>query len=334
MPLKLKLIAEQSIAVGRPLTVATALENADAWKGRVKYGLGPPVPPQAIIDAQTGVFRWTPPIDMPLGTYEVIVSARSPEGRSDQQRIHITVTKQLEKITVDLGGGVDLEMLLIPAGEFVMGSPESDRDAVDDEKPQHPVWITKPFYLGKYPITQEQWEVVMGNNPSHFKGPKNPVEQVSWIDCQKFLKRLNEKAGGGKFSLTTEAQWEYACRAGSSTKYCFYNRGDEEAVLGQYAWYHGNSGGRTHPVGEKRPNAWGLYDMHGNVWEWCEDRWYNYEHHAQSPTPSSTGSERISRGGGWNYFATYCRSAFRFIFLPGRRLKFLGLRVSRVAEEL
>ena len=103
----------------------------------------------------------------------------------------------------------------------MMGSPDSDKDAVDDEKPQHPVRITKPFYLGKYPVTQEQWEVVMGSNPSHFKGPKNPVEQVSWNDCQKFLKRLNEKVGGGNFSLPTEAHWEYACRAGSSTKYCF-----------------------------------------------------------------------------------------------------------------
>jgi formylglycine-generating enzyme required for sulfatase activity len=332
VPLKLKLIAEQSIAVGRPLTVATALENADAWNGKVKYGLGPPALPQATIDAQMGVFRWTPPVDMPLGTYEVIVSARSPEGQSDQQRFHITVTRQLEKFTVDLGRGLDLEMLLIPAGEFIMGSPDSDRDAVDDEKPHHPVSITKPFYLGKYAVTQEQWQAVMGNNPSYFEGPKNPVEQVSWSDCQKFLKRLNAKIGGGKFSLPSEAQWEYACRAGSSTKYCFFNRGDEEAELGHYAWYHRNSGGQTHPVGEKRPNAWGLCDMHGNVWEWCEERWYTYERHAQSSTPDSRGSDRICRGGGWNYFAKYCRSAIRFVFLPGRRLKFLGLRVCRAAE--
>ena len=124
---------------------------------------------------------------------------------------------------MDLGGGVKLEMVLIPAGEFMMGSPDSDKDACGGEKPQHRVRITKPFYLGKYLVTQEQWEAVMGNNPSHFKGPKNPVEKVSWEDCQQFLGKLNAKSrpGGGKFQLPTEAQWEYACRAGSTTLYCF-----------------------------------------------------------------------------------------------------------------
>ena len=136
-------------------------------------------------------------------------------------------TRELPKeLTVDLGKGVKLEMVLIPAGEFMMGSPDSDKDAHDDEKPQHRVRITKPFYLGKYLVTQEQWEAVMGNNPSHFKGPKNPVEQVSWDDCQEFLDRLNEVGrSGGKFQLPSEAQWEYACRAGSTTRYCF---GDDE----------------------------------------------------------------------------------------------------------
>ncbi len=132
----------------------------------------------------------------------------------------------------DIVTSIVMNLVLIPAGEFLMGSPECDKDADADEKPQHRVRITKPFYLGKYLVTQEQWEAVMGNNPSHFKGLKNPVERVSWDDCQKFLERLNAKIGthGGKFQLPTEAQWEYACRAGSKTKYCF---GDEKARLGE-----------------------------------------------------------------------------------------------------
>jgi hypothetical protein len=189
----------------------------------------------------------------------------------------------LKEVTLDLGGGVNLEMVLIPAGEFLMGSPDSDKDAQGGEKPQHRVRITKPFYQGKYLVTQEQWEAVMGNNPSHFKGPKNPVETVSWDNCQKFLEKLNEKVGGGRFSLPTEAQWEYACRAGSKTGYCF---GDDESELGDYAWYSANSGSRTHPVGEKKPNARGLYDMHGNVWEWCHD-WYDTQTVNGSRRPSA-----------------------------------------------
>jgi formylglycine-generating enzyme required for sulfatase activity len=181
-----------------------------------------------------------------------------------------------------------------------MGSPDSDKGRqVSDEKPQHRVRITKPFYLGKYLVTQEQWEAVMGNNPSHFKGPKNPVEQVSWDDCQQFLRQAQREVGvrGGKFQLPTEAQWEYACRAGSTTRYCF---GDDESGLGEYAWYDKNSGNKTHPVGEKKPNAWGLYDMHGNVWEWCQD-WYDGGYYANSPTddPTGPGSNRVLRGGSW-----------------------------------
>ena len=243
-----------------------------------------------------------------------------------------------KELTFDLGKGVKLELVLIPAGEFLMGSPYSDQHADADEKPQHRVRITKPFYMGKYLVTQEQWEAVMGGNPSYFKGPKNPVEQVSWDDCQEFLAKRNAKsaAGVGKFQLPSEAQWEYACRAGSTTRFCF---GDDESKLGEYAWYGANSGNTTHPVGEKKPNAWGLYDMHGNVWEWCADR-YDYEYYANSPTDDptgpATGTCRVFRGDCWFNPAWLCRSANRFKGGPGpgMRAGLLGLRVCLVPADM
>ena len=185
-------------------------------------------------------------------------------------------------------------------------------------------------------MTQEQWEAVMGDNPSHFKCPTNPVETVSWDDCQQFLKQLNDKVGGGKFVLPTEAQWEYACRAGSKTKYCF---GDDASKLGDYSWwYDKSSDSKTYPVGEKKPNAWGLYDMHGNVWEWCQD-WHDYDggYYAKSPTDDptgpATGSYRVVRGGGWNCPAGDCRSASSGSYKPGVRGFNLGFRVSRVPAD-
>jgi formylglycine-generating enzyme required for sulfatase activity len=219
----------------------------------------------------------------------------------------------LKEFTVDLGNGVKLEMVLIPASEFLMGSPDSDKDNIGYVKPQHRVRITKPFYLGKYLVTQEQWQAVMDEKPSHFKGPKYPVELVSSDDFQRFVQKLNVKIGtqNGKFALPTEAQWEYACRAGSTTKYCF---GDDEARLGDYAWFGEDSGNKTHPVGEKKPNAWGLYDMHGNIWEWCQD-WYGRDYYANSPTDDptgpATGAGRVIRGGCWRDPARLCRSAAR-----------------------
>ena len=239
------------------------------------------------------------------------------------------------EMVVDLGKGIKLEMVLIPAGEFLMGSPDSDKDASTGEKPQHRVRITKPFYLGKYLVTQEQWQAVMGSNPSCFEGRKNPVEQVTWDKCQEFLGNLNGKFGTrrGTFQLPSEAQWEYVCRAGSKTHYCF---GDNESGLGEYAWYDRNSGGMTHPVGEKKPNAWGLYDMYGNVWEWCQDC-YDGGYYAHSPTDDPTGplkgSTRVLRGGGWHNRDGGYRSANRGHFSPKHPGFDLGLRVSVVPSD-
>ena len=220
--------------------------------------------------------------------------------------------------TVDLGGGVTLEMLWVPPGDFTMGSNDGD----SDEKPPHQVTLTQGFWLGKYEVTQEQWERVMGSNPSNFKGAKNPVECVSWDDAQAFCK----KPGNG-LRLPTEAEWEYACRAGSTTAYCF---GESHSGLGDYAWYNDNSGSKTHPVGGKKPNAWGLYDIHGNVWEWCQDWYGDYPRGSVTdPTGRTSGTYRVLRGGSWNCGPAYCRSASRFGRPPGRRVTFVGVRVAR-----
>jgi formylglycine-generating enzyme required for sulfatase activity/serine/threonine protein kinase len=239
------------------------------------------------------------------------------------------------EITVDLGGGVTMQLVRIPAGEFLMGSPDSDDDADGDEKPQHQVRITQPFYLGKYEVTQEQWEAVMGDNPSRFKAPKSPVEGVSWDDCQDFLSRLNQRhgKGAGRFILPTEAQWEYACRAGGSTRWCF---GDDEASVGDYAWYEANSGETTHPVSGKRPNAWGLYDVHGNVWEWCADP-YDHDYYKISPSSDpkgpDSGTVRVLRGGSWDNTPRLLSAAYRSRISQGGRVHILGLRVARTFRD-
>jgi formylglycine-generating enzyme required for sulfatase activity len=230
-----------------------------------------------------------------------------------------------KKLAVDLGGGVKLDLVLIPAGSFTMGD--------DSAKPAHKVTITKPFYLGKYEVTQEQWEALMGSNPSNFKSPKNPVEMVSWDDCQQFLVKLNAKSGGqgSKFVLPTEAQWEYACRAGSTGEFCF---GDDEKQLGEYAWYEVNSEYETHPVGEKKPNTFGLHDMHGNVLEWCQDWWGEYGvEAADDPSGPTKGSGRVLRGGSWDVDGWLCQSAARGGDEPGGRFIDLGLRVARVPAD-
>jgi formylglycine-generating enzyme required for sulfatase activity len=227
-----------------------------------------------------------------------------------------------------------MKLVLIPAGEFLMGSPDSDEDADDDEKPQHRVRITQPFYLGATPVTQGQYRAVTDANPSHFQGSDDrPVEQISWEEARVFCDKLNTlegpRLGSERYRLPTEAEWEYACRAGSTARFSF---GDDAAGLGDYAWFSGNSGGQTHPVGQKRPNAWGLYDMHGNVWEWCED-WYEANYYANSPgadPPGPSGaSDRVIRGVCWSGLPRSARSARRLRVTPGNRSLNLGFRLAR-----
>ena len=226
---------------------------------------------------------------------------------------------------------IGMEFVLISAGTFWMGSADDDKATDSDEKPRHEVTISRPFYLGKYPVMQAQWEEVMGNNPSRFKGADRPVENVSWEEAQAFIAKLNASEGHDRYRLPTEAEWEYACRAGSETKYSF---GDDAGELGKYAWYSGNSGRKTHPVGQKQPNIWGLYDMHGNVEEWVQEWKGEYSAGAAvDPQGPEAGERRVLRGGSWNYGAEGCRSAHRIRFRPGYRADYYGFRLALSPEK-
>ena len=218
-----------------------------------------------------------------------------------------------------------VDMVKIPPGSFTMGSEKNA-----DEKPLHTVFI-RSFLMGRTEVTQKQWLDVMGSNPSRFAacGPECPVEGVSWDEVQQFISTLNQRTGQ-KYRLPSEAEWEYAARAGTTTEWSF---GNDESKLGKYAWYRENSGSKTQAVGQKLPNAFGLYDMHGNVWEWTEDCWHG--NFSGAPTDGSawatgcTANARVLRGGSWNYFPAGLRSAFRSWDIPDNRYYSFGFRLAR-----
>ena len=244
---------------------------------------------------------------------------------------------------------IGMKFVRIPKGTFLMGSPPDEVGSSDDER-QHEVTLTRDFYLGVYEVTQAQYKKVMGKNPSYFTGDKvaerhpqtgrfvkdvdsanHPVENVSHDDAVEFCRRLSEmpdeKAAGRRYRVPTEAEWEYACRAGSNTAFSF---GNEAGDLGSHAWYEANSNGMTHAVGGKKPNAFGLYDMHGNVLEWCSD-WYDEKYYASSPATDPTGpdsgSYRVMRGGSWLNAPFFVRCASRYFYPPVPRETSLGIRV-------
>lgn len=204
-------------------------------------------------------------------------------------------------------------------------------NGLENERPTHRVVISHGFEIAKYEVTQAEWEGVMGSNPSHFKGADLPVEQVSWNDVQSFIKRINDKKDGYQYRLPTEAEWEYAARAGTTADY------GGPGNLSEMGWHSGNAGEKTHRVGTKKPNAWGLYDMHGNVWEWCQD-WYDKGYYKNSPTTDprgpNTGLQRVCRGGGWSYSADRCKSTSRAHPAPDDRHSFVGFRLVRVVKAL
>jgi formylglycine-generating enzyme required for sulfatase activity len=296
-------------------------------------------------------------------------------------------------IALDLGDGVKMDFVLIPAGKFLMGTPQPESfwigggiligggllafallaamvigmvrrrsfwpqfsllwlmafmsamsvvayggvrwrqaeqawaNSNPHRMPAHEVTLAQPFYMGKFEVTQEQYEKIAKSNPSRFKGARNPVEGVSWDDAQEFCKQMSQKTGRS-VRLPSEAEWEYPCRAGTRSR--FYS-GDKDEDLDRVGWYCENSGERTHPVGEKEPNAFGLFDMHGNVMEWCEDNWH--DNYKGAPADGSAwvdnkpGGDRVVRGGSWNYGHGTCRSAYRSRGSPEYRNVFIGFRV-------
>ena len=209
-------------------------------------------------------------------------------------------------------------MVYVSGGTFIMGGDESS-----DQTPTHSVTLSS-YYICKYEVTQALWRAVMGSNPSKFKGDNLPVEQVSWNDCQTFINRLNNYTGRN-FRLPTEAEWEFAARGGNYSRHYKYSGSN---YISDVAWYCDNSGNRTHPVGTKQANELGLYDMSGNVWEWCSDRYGSYSSYSQSnPTGATSGFGRVERGGNWCGLARYCCSSHRSYYAPGNSFDDLGLRL-------
>jgi formylglycine-generating enzyme required for sulfatase activity len=274
-----------------------------------------------------------------VATLGMMAVARADENRPSP--------KQPKELTLDCGNHVSMKLVLIPAGEFMMGADEPPEQVArkcngveakaewfQNEQPQHRVKITKPFYMGVYVVTQAQYEAVTGLNPSHFKGERNPVECVSWNDALEFCKKLSEKTGQ-TVRLPTEAEWEYACRAGTTTP---FNTGetistDEVNYDGRFTYENGHKGKyrtKTVPVGSFAANGFGLYDMHGNVWEWCQD-WYDAEYYKNSPTDDPPGPEkgqsRVLRGGSLGDYPWSCRSADRSSLEPGLLDYGFGFRV-------
>ncbi len=247
-------------------------------------------------------------------------------GRADTQ----PVVTQAHSFSNSIG----IEFVLVPAGSFQMGAHENE-DATSKEKPRHQVTISKPFYISKHEITQKQWENVMGHNPSVHVGPTRPVDRVSWNDVQIFLQRLNGREKTTTYKLPTEAQWEYAARAGSETSYCY---GDDQQgkKLIQYGWFEANSNKQSQPIGELKPNDWGIHDMHGNVQEWVQDR-FDRKYYSKSPATDPHGPEkgrkRVTRGGSWINPAYHCRSAARAYYSPDYVDNDIGLRIIKLLPE-
>ena len=257
---------------------------------------------------------------VPAGSHRIVWDVLSEHEKFEGANICFKVVANSGKFTVN---GVSFEMVRVEGGTFRMcATSEQEDDADSDEKPVHSVTLSS-YYIGKTEVTQALWQAVMGSNPSYFKGADLPVECVSWNDCQEFIQKLN-RLTGRNFRLPTEAEWEFACRGGNKSNGYKYSGSND---IDNVAWYDGYSG--AHPVGTKAPNELGIYDMSGNVWEWCSDWYADYTSYSQTdPTGPQSGSYRVSRGGSWISYARGCRSSYRLSYDPTYRCNSLGLRLA------
>ena len=259
---------------------------------------------------------------VPAGSHRIVWDVLSEREKFEGANICFKVEVNSGKFTVN---GVSFEMVHVEGGTFRMGATsEQEGEAYNDEKPVHSVTL-KSYYIGKTEVTQALWQAVMGSNSSSFEGADLPVECVSWNDCQEFIQKLN-RLTGLNFRLPTEAEWEFACRGGNNSRGYKYSGSNN---LGSVAWYFYNSDLQTHPVATKAPNELGIYDMSGNVWEWCSDWYADYTSYSQTnPTGPLSGSNRVLRGGSWNDVARICRSSHRGYNDPACRSFTHGLRLA------
>ena len=258
-----------------------------------------------------------PPVTKPKPAAKPKPKAKTKPAPRRNNTSHSGSTSSTVSLSAELNKLIN-NMVYVSGGTFIMGGDESS-----DQTPTHSVTLSS-YYICKYEVTQALWRAVMGSNPSKFKGDNLPVEQVSWNDCQTFINRLNSYTGRN-FRLPTEAEWEFAARGGNYSRRYKYSGSN---YIGDVAWYTDNSGNRTHPVGTKQANELGLYDMSGNVWEWCSDWYGSYSSYSQSnPTGATSGFGRVERGGNWCGLARYCCSSHRSYYAPGNSFDALGLRL-------
>lgn len=324
-------VAKTSLPIGQHSFVVVC-DGYESEEGTVKLKSSAPSNLQITLSKEVASASQSSPTALPqqshpqqpIGQNPSVASAASPATMSTSSNMAVS-SESGSVITIPVKNGINIEMVKVEAGSFDMGATPEMEQLFDDEKPVHRVTLTNSFCIGKYEVTQALWKAVMGKNPSWFKGNDLPVECVSWNDCQKFISKLN-KLTGKSFRLPTEAEWEYAARGGKNNRGCKYSGSGE---LENVAWYKDNSGVKTRSIGSKQPNELGIYDMTGNVWEWCEDWKGTYGSSPQmDPAGDMKGTVRVCRGASWSIGSKGCHLSYCYGNYPDSRHNDLGLRLA------